>query len=401
MYIVYSSLLSADTLYGRNRFYILASVLCAFILPAITLHTARPVKIPLFQITLSEVLISMNKGSVASANHAGLQEIAYVASVIYLAGLAVAGVKMIFDICELVILIIRHKITNSNIIRFTGLNTAGFSALGFVFVNSRLGQEETGEIIRHEQNHLDNYHFFDIIFVELTKAFQWFNPIIYLFDKSLRAVHEYQADESCLNAGIPVIKYQRILLNQLFKSNIFTITNSFSNPSLIRKRMIMMTKQRSRTVVNLKLLSVFPAVAFVMFAFSSCVERTYDSDPAGYSSLTQTPAVTENEGRTAIIVDKMPEFRGGNDGLMKFISSNTIYPETARNNGISGKVLIRFRVRPDGRTDNIRILQGADPDLDKEAIRVISILPAFEKPAYKNGRPVSVWFKLPISFRLN
>ena len=74
---------------------------------------------------------------------------------------------------------------------FHGFKTAGFSALGQVFINSRLSPEEAEEIIRHEQNHLDHNHFFDIMFVEIVKVFQWFNPVIYMLDRSLRAVHEY------------------------------------------------------------------------------------------------------------------------------------------------------------------------------------------------------------------
>ena len=73
--------------------------------------------------------------------------------------------------------------------------------------------------------------------------------------------------------GTSVNNYQKLLMNQVFKSKIFTITNSFSNPSLIKKRMIMMTKKRSRTMANLKLLMVLPVIAAVMFLISSCSQN--------------------------------------------------------------------------------------------------------------------------------
>ena len=107
--------------------------------------------------------------------------------------------------------------------------------MGYIFINTRLNPEEAEEIIRHEQNHLKRNHFIDIIFIEIIKAFQWFNPAIYLFDRSLRAIHEYQADQECLTSGVPVVNYQSLLLNQVFKTNTFTLTNSFSNPSLNKK----------------------------------------------------------------------------------------------------------------------------------------------------------------------
>ena len=121
--------------------------------------------------------------------------------------------------------------------------------MGYVFINTRLSPDEAEEIVKHEQNHLKRNHFIDIIFIGIIKAFQWFNPAIYLLSRSLRAIHEYQADQECLSSGIPVVNYQNLLLNQVFKSNTFTLTNSFSNPSLIKKRMIMMTKKPTSSLL--------------------------------------------------------------------------------------------------------------------------------------------------------
>ena len=130
--------------------------------------------------------------------------------------------------------------------------------MGYIFINTRLNPEEAGEIIRHEQNHLRQNHFIDIIFIEIIKAFQWFNPVIYLINRSLRAIHEFQADQDCLSSGVPVVNYQSLLLSQVFKSRAFNLTNSFSNPSLIKKRMIMMTKKRTSAIAGMKLLLVIP-----------------------------------------------------------------------------------------------------------------------------------------------
>ena len=102
---------------------------------------------------------------------------------------------------------------------------------------------------------------------------QWFNPFVHLFSRSLRAVHEFQADEVCLKAGITICNYQNLLLNQVFKSNIFTLTNSFSNPTLIRKRMLMMTRKKSGALANIKLILVVPAVTILLYAFSDVEEQ--------------------------------------------------------------------------------------------------------------------------------
>jgi bla regulator protein BlaR1 len=263
-YLVYSILLSRDTLYRRNRAFILFSLLAALILPVITIQTNKPFNL-FFGKTLSEVLISgTSNNAISDFTGNDMPYSQKLILLIYLTGLVVFACKLVIDLLELIILIIRNKSRQSHIIRFSGLNTAGFSALGQVFINSALSSEDAEEIRRHEQNHLDHYHFIDIIFIEIIKAFQWFNPFIHLFDRSLRAVHEYQADEGCLRAGIPVISYQRLIMSQVFKTKAFTVTNSFSNPTLIKKRMIMMTKKRSRMLANLKLLMVLPVIAVVM-----------------------------------------------------------------------------------------------------------------------------------------
>jgi len=226
-FIVYRLLLSRDTLYNRNRVYILCSLIASLILPLITIQTTRQLNLPVFGRVLSEIFIS----GTTSNNSSAVPDISSLSVfkwlfIIYIAGLVFFGIKLILDFLELINLITSQKTWGSNIIRFHGLNTAGFSAFGHIFVNNRLTPEETKEIIKHEQNHLSHNHSFDIVLLEIIKVLQWFNPVIHLFSRSLRAVHEFQADEGCLNMGTSVYSYQKLLMNQVFKSKIFTITNN-------------------------------------------------------------------------------------------------------------------------------------------------------------------------------
>ena len=401
-YFVYSTLLSRDTLYRRNRAYIIISLVSALILPLITIQTNKPVNL-FFGKTLNEVLITGTNNSYNS-NATGnvIPDIQILLIIFYFTGLAILFCKLVIDLSELVSLIIRNKNTDSNIIRFRGFNLSGFSALGYVFINSSLSEKDAEEIKKHELNHLAHYHFIDIILIEIIKSLQWFNPFIHLFDRSLRAVHEYQADEGCLRNGIPVINYQQLIMSQVFKTRAFNITNSFSNPSLIKKRMIMMTKKRSRMLANLKLLMVLPVIAVVMIAFSSCKGKTTGTEIASEIIAPPPPppaAEGENTGPFTE-VDKMPVFPGGDAALINFIKENTKYPENAKANKIQGKVVVRFAVETDGSIDKISVLKGVDPELDAEAVRVTEMLPRFEEPGIKDGKPVSVWFAVPITFTL-
>jgi hypothetical protein len=167
-FLVYSLMLSRDTSYSRNRAFILLSLASAMILPLITLQTVKPMNIQFFGKLLSEVFITSSSSSTETLN-SGLSSGGPLHTVysIYVIGTVVFVLKLLTDLLNLLFLIARHKNEGSCIIRFHGFNTAGFSAMGYIFINARLSPEESGEIIRHEQNHLKRNHFIDIIFIHL------------------------------------------------------------------------------------------------------------------------------------------------------------------------------------------------------------------------------------------
>ena len=98
-------------------------------------------------------------------------------------------------------------------------------------------------------------------------------------------------------------------------------------------------------------------------------------------------------------VEQMPQFPGGEAELMKYIANHIKYPPMAAENNIQGRVVVKFVVKKDGSVGEVQVLRGKDPDLDKEAVRVVRTLPNFI-PGKMNGQAVSVWFTLPINFKL-
>jgi protein TonB len=100
-----------------------------------------------------------------------------------------------------------------------------------------------------------------------------------------------------------------------------------------------------------------------------------------------------------VVVEEMPMFPGGDAELLKYIAEHTNYPDVAKENNIQGRVIVRFCVTAKGGVSQVSILKGVDPELDKEAMRVVSTLPPF-KPGKQGGRPVPVWYMVPITFTL-
>ncbi len=100
-----------------------------------------------------------------------------------------------------------------------------------------------------------------------------------------------------------------------------------------------------------------------------------------------------------VVVEEMPMFPGGDAALLKYIGENTVYPEVAKENNIQGRVIVRFCVTAKGGVSQVSVLKGVDPELDAEAIRVVNTLPPF-KPGKQGGKPVPVWYMVPITFTL-
>ncbi len=98
-------------------------------------------------------------------------------------------------------------------------------------------------------------------------------------------------------------------------------------------------------------------------------------------------------------VEEAPKFPGGDAELYKWLSRNIRYPEMAAQNNIQGRVTVQFVVEKDGSVGEVKVVRGKDPDLDKEAVRVVKALPKFI-PGKMNGQSVRVWYTLPIMFKL-
>ncbi|HDR89341.1 MAG TPA: energy transducer TonB [Bacteroidetes bacterium] len=106
------------------------------------------------------------------------------------------------------------------------------------------------------------------------------------------------------------------------------------------------------------------------------------------------------EQQIFFIVEDMPSFQGkGQEGFREWIQQNLRYPEIAAENGISGRVFVRFVVEPNGSVSNVEVVRGVDPALDAEAVRVVSSSPKWE-PGKQRGKPVRVAYTFPIVFVL-
>lgn len=115
--------------------------------------------------------------------------------------------------------------------------------------------------------------------------------------------------------------------------------------------------------------------------------------------IQETKPVEEEKVYNMAMVEQQPEFPGGTAEMYKWLSSHINYPAAASEEGVQGKVIVEFVVSRTGKVENVRVLRGRHPALDKEAVRVVKAMPAWN-PGRNNGQPVKVTYTLPVTFKL-
>jgi bla regulator protein blaR1 len=163
----------------------------------------------------------------------------------------------------------------------------------------------------------------------------------------------------------------------------------------------MKTEKKLRTTRTLRLFLILPIIAITIIVYSSC-GTSNNTELAETEIAPPPPPPLPSKSSDSVIIeaDEMPQFPGGETGLMTYIANNTIYPEEAKKNSIFGKVSVKFVVEKNCSISHVEVIKSVDPLLDAEAVRVVSSLPLFEKPAKKAGEPVSVEYTIPINFNL-
>jgi beta-lactamase regulating signal transducer with metallopeptidase domain len=276
-YLCYCLFLNRDTHYMLGRAYLIFSCVVAFILPVTLLSMLKPV-VP--EIVIEEPVTQVN---IIPAN---IPQIKLAAPVkhftfddaliyLYIAGVVIAFCVLLFRLRKLYILTRnKHSVHREQykVINLDNENTA-FSFFNYLFIGSNVPQAET--IIAHELVHIRQKHSVDIIFLEIVRIVNWFNPFIYLIQRSLKTIHEYIADEQTAAHEHDALAYSSFLLNNAYGIQGSSIAHSFFNYNLLKKRIIMLNKNRSGKLARLKYLAALPLCAGMLCASTLVFSKDY------------------------------------------------------------------------------------------------------------------------------
>ena len=153
----------------------------------------------------------------------------------------------------------------------------------------------------------------------------------------------------------------------------------------------MMNKKRTHTIGHIKYTLFAPlAGALLLVSNISCVSSEIKEE------MLESRAT---EGEVHKICEEMPDFPGGMVECMKWLANNVKYPEEAIQNKKEGRVIVQFVVNKDGSVMDAKVVRSIDPLLDKEALRVINLMPKW-KPGKNQGEAVRVRYTMPVMFKL-
>ncbi len=279
-------------------------------------------------------------------------------------------------------------------------DTAPYSFFNQIVVGTHgLNDNELRCILAHESYHVSHNHTYDLLAAWLLCCGAWFNPFAWLIMREIRTVHEFQADAASIGA-CGREDYLHLLYRQATGTGYGHITNNFKSINL-KKRIVMMNKTKTRFGAW-KVLVALPVVALLtMVGCKPATEKAVDQEeiPFEYSGEDKSAPMDADTDQVFQVVEVNPEFPGGMEALIKYLSENIKYPEQAKKDKTQGKVYISFVVEKDGSVADAKVLRGIGGGCDEEALRVVNAMPKWT-PGKQRNTPVRVQFNLPVAFKL-
>ncbi|WP_345953159.1 M56 family metallopeptidase [Mucilaginibacter sp. PAMB04168] len=273
-YGCYWLLFRKQTFYTANRVYLLLSTVICFVMPVVQLgtpgrsHRALQPQQTITIISQSTHLVSKQPTiePLITRNKA--------ATALYTTGAILAFTLFVLKLYSLFKLIFKNTRIKHKGYTLICLNNspAPFSFLGYLFVECNRQVEDA--VLQHELVHIRQKHSWDILFTELVKIISWFNPLVYLLQNSLKALHEFEADSKASGAE-QKDEYVNFLIAQAYQTSGVPFANHFSNQQLLKSRIMKLYQKRSGKLARLNYLVAIPLCAGLLCASTLAFSKDY------------------------------------------------------------------------------------------------------------------------------
>jgi len=403
-YCFYQLLLAKETYFVLNRVYLMAAGILSFTIPFLRFEwfskqeVSQKIYVSVDQLNALVGQVHIVNDDATEFNWGNIIVIIYLAGIVFFVG------KLIYQL-----LAIQKMFTHI-------ASGAAFSFFRRKVITANVPNIATVHL--HEDIHIKQLHSVDVIFFELIGILTWFNPIVYAYKKTIKNIHEYLADEAAAKFQGDKEAYAMLLLSHAFGIKPHTLTNNFYKKSLIKKRILMLHKQRSKKTAILKYGLFVPLFALTLVLSSATIRKNdqilavAEKIPLDYanklvgqaieSPLTMVNLVTPPPPKTTVeklspnTVTVNPtttetDNSGAWNNFYSFLGNEIKYPAGAVKKNLQGNSIINFAVKR-GRITDVAIETELGEGCDEEVINNIS---AFDDYFGKDGS-----YSLKVTFKL-
>ncbi|MBP94244.1 MAG: blaR1 peptidase M56 family protein [Flavobacteriaceae bacterium] len=458
--LIYDVFLRKETFFNWNRAYLLVTVMLSVILPFIKVSGFKEAIPKEFVLNLPLILsqtpntIYLEEVVITGSNTS--YSFLWYFSLVLVVGSALAVSFFSLRLFKIIKLIYQNPRQRDGSVYYVHLlkSRLAFSFFNYVFLGENIKEVEREQIVKHELIHVNQKHTWDLLFFELFRIVFWFNPLVYMYQNRMADLHEFIADSQAVKQNKN--QYYESLLAQIFDTNPVSFINPFFKQSLIKKRIIMLQKTKSKQIQLIKYTLLIPTV-LGMLLYSSCSEEATqpevievveqeltiqeqidmlknsieakgdlsESEKEALQNIlakttngeiievVETNAYKDSSEVPFAVIDQVPVFPGCETGISNeenklcmskklnaFVAKN-FNTELAKSLNLSGDVQIRtfFKINELGKIVNIKA-RAPHPELEVEAKRVLNMLPDLI-PGEHQGKKVTVPYYLPIKFKIN
>lgn len=409
LYAFYVASLSKETYYHANRWYLLTAFMLGLFIPFIkfsqigveSLSNSLTAQLQAIDITTAGTWIQSNFSAGETL------------WLIYWVGVAIGLFRLFLGIMGIWKLYSEGEQERSRgyttIYLEDPIEPFSFFQCLFVHKDHQLSDKEWNTMLQHELTHIRHWHSLDRMVLDIIAIFFWFSPIVRMFKKSIKDVHEFEADAHVLRSS-QLIDYGQFLLkyaNQPLRKPL-EIGNAFFGTQL-KRRFMMMARRPSNEISLLKYLLALPILMLMFFALS-CKDAIEDQLGFEKPLIDNTEQIVQYDAdvlladttdeEVFIRVETMPQFPGGEKALVEYMQNSIVYPQEAKDAKVGGMVVLQFHVNVDGTISNAEVVRDVGKGCSEEALRVINAMPDWI-PGRQNGKNVKVKFTMPVRFSLN
>ena len=453
---VYEAFLKKETFFNLNRIYLLLTPILGTVLPFISIDFIQKSIPQEYIVQLPAVVVG---GTISEAIPSASS--LWIPSLLdfWLLGIGLSAVFFFWKFFKIAKLYFSGTTAYSDGFKLKILpkTEVAFSFFNTIFLGENISEENSSNIIAHEKIHIQQKHTLDLLFFEILRIIFWFNPLIYVFQNRMATLHEFIADEK-VTAKKDKKQYYQNLLSEVFQTEKISFINTFFNQSLIKKRISMLQKSKSRKTAQLKYLLLLPAIC-TMLIYTACsndpkaeetqiVQQsdsevmnkinelaeaimkkgemtpeeekalkllTTEAQPGDkvYTSVQEYLDETDEDGDMSVAfteIERVPTYpgcEGGNEALKQcftqrisgFVGEN-FNTKLGNDLGLTGRqrIVVQFKIDKAGNIVDVKA-KAPKPELEAEAIRIIKKLPQMQ-PGEQKGKKVNVIYSLPIVFEV-